>query len=169
MRPTLLLNFTYEPLRIIDWKKAVILLYLGKAEPVSSYDITIRSVSVSMGLPAVIRLLKYVKDGRRVYLRFSRENVYIRDNYTCQYCGRRFPPSKLTYDHVIPKSRGGETNWTNIVTCCEECNRKKGDRTPEEAGMKLIKQPKRPVMLPGMSIKRRTIPPEWKPYLFLED
>ncbi len=169
MKPTLLLNFTYEPLRIIDWKRAVILIYLGKAEPVSTYNIKIRSVSFSMDLPAVIRLLKYVKDGRRIYVRFSRENVYIRDNYTCQYCGRKFPSSKLTYDHVIPKSRGGETSWTNIVTCCEECNRKKGDRTPEEAGMKLIKQPKRPVLLPGMSIKTRPIPQEWKPYLFMED
>ncbi len=167
MPPTLLLNFTYEPLRVIDWKKAVILIFLGKAEAISSYDKVIRSVSFSMPLPAVVRLLKYVKNGRKTYMRFSRENVFIRDNYTCQYCGKKFPPSQLTYDHVIPKSRGGATDWTNIVTCCKRCNRIKGGRTPEEAGMKLIKQPRRPIMLPGMQVHRRNIPEEWKPYLFL--
>ncbi len=168
MPPALLLNFTYEPLRVIDWRKAIVLIFLGKAEPVKNYDKVVRSVNLTMPLPAVIRLLKYVKNGRKVYLRFSRENVFLRDNYTCQYCGKKFPPSKLTYDHVIPKSRGGTTDWTNIVTCCERCNRLKGDRTPEEAGMKLLKPPRRPVLLPGMQLYKKNIPDEWKPYLFME-
>lgn len=165
--PALLLNATYEPLKVINWKKAVILVLLGRVEVIEEYDREIRSVSFSLRLPSVVRLLKYVK-GRPNGIRFSRRNVYLRDGYRCQYCGREFPPHELTCDHVIPRSRGGETDWTNVVTCCKECNHRKGGRTPEEAGMKLLREPKRPHWLPfiHLSLVQGKTPPSWHEYLY---
>jgi len=162
-----LLNITYEPLKIIDWKKALNLLFLGKVEVLEEYDKEIHSVSFTIKLPAVVRLLKMIK-WRKKPVKFSRQNIYIRDNYSCQYCGRKLSPEELTYDHVIPKSKGGKTEWENIVTCCPECNRKKGGRTPTEAGMKLLKKPTRPKWLPAIRIKigYKNIPQSWRDYLY---
>ncbi len=165
MEQVLLLNVTYEPLKVIDWKKALTLLFLGKVEVLEEYEREIHSVRFTIKLPSVIRLLKMVKWVKRP-VKFSRKNIYIRDNYRCQYCGRKLSPRELTYDHVIPKSRGGKTVWENIVTCCPECNRKKGGRTPEEAGMKLLKKPKRPKWLPSVRIDLYDIPPTWRDYLY---
>jgi len=124
MEKVLLLNLTYEPLKIINWKKAVTLLLLGKVEVLEEYNKEVHAVSFKIKLPSVVRLLKLVK-WKKAPVKFSRQNIYERDNYSCQYCGRHMPPEDLTYDHVIPKSRGGKTVWTNIVTCCVDCNRKK--------------------------------------------
>ncbi len=166
MRPSLLLNATFEPIGVISWKKAVVLSFLGKAEVVSAYDQVIHSVSQRYQLPAVLRLIHYVKYRRRE-VKFTRRNIYIRDKYRCQYCGRVFEPKDLTYDHVIPRSRGGKTTWTNVVTCCHACNRKKGDRTPREADMKLHSKPKEPLWHPMIhfSVDPEQIPDAWRDYL----
>jgi 5-methylcytosine-specific restriction endonuclease McrA len=165
---TLLLNSTYEPLKVIPWQRAMILMWLGKVEVVRSYDRVIRSVSFRVALPAVVRLLRFVRKKRQP-LSFSRKNLFGRDENTCQYCRQRLDTSELTYDHVLPRSRGGKTEWTNIVTCCVDCNRKKGGRTPEQAGMRLIKQPRRPDTLPThvtITISMNTAPEAWRDFLY---
>ena len=145
MEQTLLLNASYEPLKIVHWQKAVTLWCQGKVEVISVYDREIRAVSFSFKLPSVIRLLRYIKIKRRFdYVPFSRANIYARDDHRCQYCGDGFPTSELTFDHVVPVAQGGRKDWENIVTCCVTCNRRKGGRTPAEAGMHLLRHPKRP-------------------------
>jgi 5-methylcytosine-specific restriction endonuclease McrA len=167
MEHVLLLNITYEPLRIINWKKAITLLCLGKVEVIEEYGRDIHSVSFSIKLPSVVRLLKLVKRPKSP-VKFSRQNIYARDRYRCQYCGRRHPTEELTYDHVLPKSRGGKTKWENIVTCCVACNRKKGGRTPPEASMRLVRKPVRPTWVPALRITVgfKEIPQTWRDYLY---
>ncbi|MCF8083013.1 MAG: HNH endonuclease [Deltaproteobacteria bacterium] len=167
MEQVLLLNITYEPLRIINWKKAVTMLTLGKVEVLEEYGTEIHSVSFTLKLPSVVRLLMMAKKPK-TSVKFSRQNIYARDKYHCQYCGRKFPTEDLSYDHVIPKSRGGKTVWTNIVTACLACNRKKGGRTPKEARMRLIRKPTEPKWLPALrvTIGYKTIPHSWRDYLY---
>jgi len=167
MENVLLLNITYEPLRIINWKKAITMLCLGKVEVIEEYHEEIHSISFTIKLPSVIRLLKMVKRPKSP-VKFSRHNIYARDRYRCQYCGNRFPIEDLTYDHVLPRSRGGKTEWENIVTCCIECNRNKGGRVPAETSMKLIRKPKRPTWVPAIriTIGFREIPQTWRDYLY---
>jgi len=154
MENVLVLNITYEPLKIVNWKKAITLLFLGKVEVLEEYGREIHSVSFTVKLPAVVRLLRMVKRPKTP-VKFSRQNIYARDKYRCQYCGRKFAPEELTYDHVLPRSRGGKTEWRNIVTCCVECNRRKGGHTPAEAGMKLIRKPSRPKWVPALRLPSR--------------
>ena len=167
MENVLLLNVTYETLKVIDWRRAVTLLVMGKVEVLEEYSREVRSISFSIKLPAVVRLLRLVKRPK-VPVRFSRQNIYTRDKHKCQYCGRRFPPEELTYDHVIPKSRGGRTVWSNIVTCCVGCNSAKGGRTPAEARMTLIREPARPAWLPFLrvTVGVRDMPGSWRDYLY---
>ncbi|RLB41283.1 MAG: HNH endonuclease [Deltaproteobacteria bacterium] len=167
MEHVLLLNITYEPLRIINWKKAITLLLLGKVEVLEEYGREIRSVSFTIKLPSVVRLLRLVKRPKSP-VKFSRQNIYARDKYRCQYCGQKFSSEELTYDHVIPRSRGGKTEWENIVTCCVDCNRRKGGRTPSEAGMRLIKKPEKPTWVPALriTIGFREVPQSWRDYLY---
>jgi 5-methylcytosine-specific restriction endonuclease McrA len=169
MEQTLLLNATYEPLKVVHWQKAITLWCQGKVEVISSYDREVRSPSVSFKLPSVIRLLRYIKIKRNVdYVPFSRANIYARDDHACQYCGERFPASQLTFDHVIPVARGGRKEWENIVTCCIPCNRRKGDLLPDEAGFRLVRRPRRPPALPHLTLSlgvHRT-PDSWRDYLF---
>jgi 5-methylcytosine-specific restriction endonuclease McrA len=168
MEWTLLLNSTFEPLKIISWKKAVIMVMLGKVEVVEEYERLIRGVSFALRLPAVIRLNRFIKR-RAPIVKFSRQNLYVRDRGKCQYCGTLFEQKELTYDHVIPRSKGGQTEWTNVVTCCIACNLKKGGRTPEEAGMSLIRKPKVPIWIPLMTVSLGIVeaPDPWKNYLYL--
>jgi 5-methylcytosine-specific restriction endonuclease McrA len=169
MEQTLLLNSTYEPLKIVHWQKAVTLWVQGKVEVLSRYDREVRSVSFSFRLPSVIRLLRRVKVKRRFdYVPFSRANIYARDHYACQYCGRAFPTSDLTFDHVVPVAHGGRKDWENIVTCCITCNRRKGGRTPEQAGMRLVRLPRRPDKAPALRITLRLhdAPESWRDYLY---
>lgn len=170
MEWTLLLNSTFEPLKVIHWKKAVLMVLLDKVEVLEEYDRLIRGIRFSMKLPAVIRLRRFIQRNR-ILVKFSRQNLFIRDRRTCQYCGEPFEPNELTYDHVIPRSKGGQTEWTNVVTCCTACNLKKGGRTPEEAGMSLIKKPKAPVWIPLLYkiLKIEEPPLLWKHYLYLEN
>jgi len=167
MEQVLLLNLSYEPLKIINWKKAITLVFLGKVEVVEEYSREIHSVSFTIKLPSVVRLLKMVRRSQSP-VKFSRQNIYARDRYSCQYCGSHLPTEDLTYDHVIPKSRGGKTEWKNIVTCCMKCNRKKGGRTPNEASMKLIRKPTRPTWIPAIRITVgfKEVPQSWRDYLY---
>ena len=155
MDQTLVLNATYEPLRIVSWQKAMTLLFQGKVEVIAVYEREIRGVTVRVKLPSVLRLLRHVRMKRPFAdVPFSRTNVYARDEHRCQYCHRRCSPSQLTFDHVIPVARGGHKGWDNIVTCCIPCNRKKGDRTPDEAGMQLGRRPQRPRSWPHLTLSR---------------
>jgi 5-methylcytosine-specific restriction endonuclease McrA len=169
MEQTLLLNATFEPLKVVHWQKAVTLWCQGKVEIVSVYDREIRAVSFTFKLPSVIRLLRFVHIKRRVdYVPFSRANIYARDRYSCQYCGGTFATSELTFDHVTPVAHGGRKDWENIVTCCISCNRKKGGRTPEQAGMRLIRHPRRPDKAPALriTIGLRNAPESWRDYIY---
>ena len=169
MEQTLLLNASYEPLRVVHWQKAITLWCQGKVEVISVYDREVRAVSITFKLPSVIRLLRYVRVKRRLdYVPFSRANIYARDEYCCQYCGDTLPMTELTFDHVIPVAQGGRKDWENIVTCCITCNRKKGGRTPEEAGMRLTRLPKRPQSTPAIriTIGLRHAPDSWRDYLY---
>ena len=169
MEQTLLLNATYEPLKVVHWQKAITLLYQGKVEVISEHDREIRAVSFRIKLPSVIRLLRYIKIKRRFdYVPFSRANIYARDNHSCQYCGDQFPTSELTFDHVVPVAQGGRKDWENIVTCCVSCNRRKGGRTPAEAGMHLLRAPRRPDSAPAVQITigLRHAPQSWRDYLY---
>ena len=169
MEQTLLLNASYEPLKVVHWQKAVTLWCQGKVEVISVYDREIRAVSISFKLPSVIRLLRYIKIKRRFdYVPFSRANIYARDGYTCQYCAQSFPTPELTFDHVVPVAQGGRKDWENIVTCCVTCNRRKGGRTPAEAGMRLLRVPKRPDSAPAIRITvgLRNAPESWRDYMY---
>ena len=169
MEQTLLLNATYEPLKVVHWQKAVTLWCQGKVEIIAHHDREVRAVSFSFKLPSVIRLLRYVRIKKRFdYVPFSRANIYARDEFTCQYCAETYPTQELTFDHVVPVSQGGRKDWENIVTCCVSCNRRKGGRTPEEARMRLIRTPRRPMSAPAIriTIGLRSAPESWRDYLY---
>jgi 5-methylcytosine-specific restriction endonuclease McrA len=156
---TLLLDSSYFPVRVINWQKAMILLISGRAEVVDEYsNIKIRSVTQSFQLPKVLRLFGMHQGSKMV--RFSRYNVFWRDQLTCQYCGHQDHSTNLTFDHVIPVSRGGPTNWSNVVTCCKPCNMKKANRTPEEASIRLLKKPQRPKWTPHLCLKLKDNDPD---------
>lgn len=167
MNPALLLNATYEPLSIVSWKKAITLLILGKAEMLAEQSSVARSATQIFKLPAVLRLVRRVSVPRS-RVQFSRDNVYRRDGYCCQYCGDQFMKEKLTFDHVLPRSRGGRATWKNIVASCQPCNLSKGNRTPEEAQMPLLKQPGEPRWWPfsSSSANFEKHPEAWRPYLW---
>jgi 5-methylcytosine-specific restriction endonuclease McrA len=170
MESTLLLNTTFEPISVLSWKKAVTLVFLGKVEVLKEYERVIRGVSLTMKQPAVVRLLRLVRNNH-VNVKFSRRNIFLRDDHTCQYCGKKAEPKSLTWDHLIPRSRGGEAEWTNIVTSCIECNLKKGDKLPEEAGMHPQRRPARPnrFYMLTLLVDTRVMPDYWKDYVFLRD
>ena len=136
-----------------------------KASLKTPHEDWIRSVNFEIQVPRVIRLLFYDRLPKQT-IRFNRRNIFARDANRCQYCGRRFPTSELSLDHVIPRSRGGETSWENIVCSCVKCNVKKGGRTPHEASMQLIRPPVRPKRSPLLSIKLGNPKYEsWKTFL----
>lgn len=150
MSETLVLDQSYQPLARVPWQKAIVLLFTDKVEVVEHYsDREVRSVSVTIKMPSVVRFLKKIKRRKRP-VKFSRENVYNRDGGKCQYCSKDLTKSESTYDHVLPKSRGGKTDWDNIVIACGKCNQKKRNRTPEEAGMHLKCKPYKPKYLPSL-------------------
>jgi 5-methylcytosine-specific restriction endonuclease McrA len=161
----LILNQNYEPMSVISARKAVVLLYLGKAEMIASQDgKRVRAVSMSMPFPSIVRLSVYVHvPYKRIIL--SRKNILRRDAHRCQFCGRGDLP--LTVDHVVPLSRGGEDTWENLVCACVECNNRKGDRTPEEARMPLRRTPRRPNHVTFIRHFVEALDERWKPYLFL--
>lgn len=133
---------SYFPLSLWSWQEAVKAVFSGRVNVVSEYDREIRSPSFSCRLPSVISLKDYAPTARRPA--FTRFNVFLRDHFSCQYCGRRFAVHDLTFDHVVPRSRGGLTEWLNVVAACGSCNLRKANRTPDEAGMPLIRAPYQP-------------------------
>lgn len=158
------MNQNYEPLTICNVKRAVVLTFLGKAEIVSKVaDKYINTVYRKFDYPSIVRLGFFVRvPYKRIIL--SRKNILKRDNHRCQYCGAT---TNLTIDHIIPKSRGGEETWENLVTACIKCNNKKGDRTLDEAGMILTSKPKKPSHITFIKSSAGKLEDTWKPFLYL--
>jgi 5-methylcytosine-specific restriction endonuclease McrA len=161
----LVLNQNYEPMSVCNVRKAIILLFLGKAELIESHQgKALRSVTMTMPFPSVVRLGIYIRVPYRKII-LSRKNILRRDGHRCQYCGRGDLP--LTIDHIAPKSRHGEDTWENLVTACVSCNNKKGDRTPEEAKMPLVRKPMKPNHVMFIRHFVGNVDERWKPYLFM--
>jgi 5-methylcytosine-specific restriction endonuclease McrA len=163
----LLLNASYEPLNVCSWKRAVVLLMKGKAVAVERQQEDV--LPHRFPRPVVIRLLHYVKIPHKE-IPLTRRNVMHRDNYTCQYCGRK---ADLTIDHILPRSRGGKDTWENVTVACLKCNIKKGDRTPAEAGYTLHQKPTRPFNFVQFELsKQRRVDSHhydtWRKYLFVD-
>ncbi len=178
----LVLNKSFLPVQITTVRRAFCLLYAGIAKAVNSQyetfdyeswhqlsierqDETIGLVDRAIKIPRVILLTAYDRVPKR-RVRFSRHNIFARDKNTCQYCGKKFPRVDLNLDHVIPRSQGGSSTWENVVCSCHQCNRKKGGKTPEQARIKLISQPKRPAWTPPLNVSLQEIMrKEWVPFL----
>lgn len=187
---TLILNQEYRPHKIVTWQDAVTSMFKGSIEILVQYDEVLTRLdrrtlnafpdlkkalrqvigtdteSLEIKVPAVAVLRRRInryKSG----VKFSRINVHLRDDFTCQYCDKKLPMSMLNKDHVVPRAQGGRTVWDNIVTSCIKCNDKKADKTPEEAGMQLLVVPVKPKVLPMNEpyIDPRKAPPEWAPYI----
>lgn len=144
---TLVLNADFRPvsahpLSVWSWRDALTALLLDRVMLVANYDVFAHSPSFEIAVPSVVAL-KHYQDLTK-YPAFTRYHIYLRDSWRCQYCAERFRPEQLTFDHVIPKSRGGRTTWENVVTACAPCNHRKGNRTPREARMALLRRPDRP-------------------------
>ena len=165
MNNVLVLNATYEPLNVVSVRRAIVLLLKEKAELVEAAEAQLRAERVQFPVPLVIRLVTYIKVPRRFDLPVSRRTVLSRDNYTCQYCGAQPGKEELTIDHVLPRSRGGTHTWDNVVTACGPCNRRKGNRTPEEAGMPLSRPPYRPRYVAVALLGRGDVREVWDKYL----
>ncbi len=181
----LVLNRVFQPVHITSVRRAFSLLYQGVAkaldEQLQLFDFeswsalsaarhdAVQTVSRRIRVPRVVVLVAY-EHLPKARVRFSRFNIYARDDSTCQYCGRRFPRSELNLDHVVPRSRGGSTNWENVVCSCVPCNLRKGGRTPEEAGMRLLRHPARPRWTPVFrNAARRAFYREWVPFLSMAE
>jgi 5-methylcytosine-specific restriction endonuclease McrA len=178
----LVLNKSFLPVQITTVRRAFCLLYAGIAKAVNSRyetfdyaswhqlsiernDETIGLVDRVIKVPRVILLIAYDRVPKR-RVRFSRYNIFSRDKNTCQYCGKKFPRVDLNLDHIIPRSQGGTSIWENVVCSCHQCNRKKGGKTPEQARMKLISQPKRPAWTPPLNVSlQEVMRREWVPFL----
>lgn len=187
---TLILNQQYRPHNIVDWKDAVTDMFRGAVEVLVQYDEVLAHIDrqtlgtfpelrkalrqvigtdaeeLTIKVPAVVVLRRKVS-AHKSGVKFSKINICLRDDFTCQYCGTKLPMSKLNYDHVIPRSKGGKTEWTNITISCYPCNDRKGNKTPEEAGMPLLSVPVKPKVLPMNEpfIDHRRAPPEWEPFI----
>jgi 5-methylcytosine-specific restriction endonuclease McrA len=165
--PVLVLNASYEPINICAARRALVLVLKGVATAEEQSHIAVRSARKSIPLPSVIRLIGYRRIPHQTRS-LSRKNILVRDRFTCQYCQRTLGSTELTLDHVLPRSRSGETAWENLVACCHDCNNRKGSRTPEEAGMRLSRQP-RPFSLHTSRHLMRLVgkgDEQWKKYLF---
>ena len=177
MSDTLVLNKNYYAIHIMDWQRAISLLYQGHAhaldEDLQAYDFEdwkelsaameshpggfVHTVTYRIAVPEVIRLTRYDRLPR-AEVKFTRRNIYEHYRHRCCYCGEKFKTSELNLDHVIPRSKGGLTEWSNIVTACVPCNTRKSDRLPQEAGMKLLVRPTRPVWKGSKSLLKFSIP-----------
>ncbi|MEE9182338.1 MAG: HNH endonuclease [candidate division NC10 bacterium] len=144
LNKVLVLNRSYEPLQVCDARRAIILLFTGRAERIEDTADLIRSPSVAMLIPSVIRLERYIRRPPTHILSFNKKNILKRDGYTCLYCGRN-GGERMTIDHVVPRFLGGKTIWENVVSACRTCNTRKGNRTPQQAGMRLPQKPSKPI------------------------
>jgi len=166
-KPVLVLNASYEPINVCAARRALVLVLKGVASAEELSQSLIYSSRQALPMPSVIRLLEYRRIPHQTRS-LSRKNILMRDRYTCQYCHRTMPSGELTLDHVIPRSRAGETTWENLVACCHPCNNRKGSRTPDEAGMKLARAP-RPFSLHTSRHLMRLLAKSddrWQKYLF---
>ncbi len=164
-RAVLVLNQNYEPLNVCSVRRALTLVFRGKASHVELGEGAVRSVSTSFEVPSVVRLERYIRAPRRRVV-LSKRNVLRRDNYQCQYCGSQ--DRKMTIDHVIPRKENGPATWENLVAACVSCNARKGSRKPEQAGLALIRRPKRPNNVTFIRNYVGVSDHRWKPYLFLD-
>ena len=164
-RAVLVLNANYAPMMVCTAKRAICMEYLDKVDILANYNDKIHSPTITYDLPSVIKIKDYVRyDNLSVDL--NRKNVIARDEHICQYCGISKIP--LTIDHVTPKGRGGIDSWENLVAACKPCNQKKGDRMPDEVGMALKRNPKRPNRLYYFQRFVKEQQKDWYPYLFME-
>lgn len=172
MQRCLVLNSDYTFLGVASWQQSISAVFSGKAIVESEYDNEVHSVSLTIKVPAVIRLRKYVKIlyDRITFVSFTKHNLFIRDNFTCQYCGTKPEHRKLSLDHILPESRNGLTNWENCVAACHPCNLIKDNRTPQEAKMHLLKVPTKPKGFKQiLKIKLGEIHKLWYQYLGIEE
>lgn len=171
--PALVLNadfrpLSYFPLSLWSWQDAVKAVFLDRVNIVSNYDHMVHSPSFTMRLPSVIALKEYIHLSRRPA--FTRFNVFLRDRFDCQYCGTPFPVPELTFDHVTPRSSGGHTTWTNVVTACSACNLAKSNKTTREAKMYPRQKPYQPTTW-QLQDNGRSFPPNylhesWRDFLY---
>ena len=145
--PCLVLNADYQPLSYFPlslwgWQDTIKAVFLNRVNIVAEYDVKVNSTSFSMYLPSVISLKKYIPIKKTIP--FTRFNLFLRDRFVCQYCNKKFKACELTFDHVVSRSRGGSSNWQNVVSACFKCNNKKGSLSYKEAGMNLIRKPQKP-------------------------
>jgi 5-methylcytosine-specific restriction endonuclease McrA len=166
-KPVLVLNASYEPINICAARRALVLVLKGvaSAEEVTSH--AVHSTRRTVSLPSVIRLLEYRRIPHQTRS-LSRKNILLRDRNICQYCGAVLPSGELTLDHVIPRSRGGASTWENLVACCHSCNRRKGNQYVQEAGMKLMREPRAFNLHTSRHIMRLIghSDAKWRKYLF---
>jgi 5-methylcytosine-specific restriction endonuclease McrA len=165
MSSVLVLNATFEPLSVVSLHRAIVLLLKNKAEIIESAEERIRAATMSLPYPLVIRLVYYVRIPRRVGVPLTRRAIFMRDDYTCQYCGDHPAKAELTVDHVIPRVRGGGNHWENVVCACLRCNTHKGSRTPEEANMPLRTEPYKPLYCAVVLLSQATIHESWGKYI----
>ncbi len=163
MQQVLVLNASYEPLNVTSVRRAHVLVFKGKAEVLEELDRPLHSASTTYPWPHVIRLVQYVRVPRAVQRKISRRALFARDGWRCAYCGTT--SGRLTLDHVVPRSRGGESVWENVVTACAPCNHKKGNRTLEESGLHLLRPPRAPAPVLFIQLAAPKIPNGWQPYL----
>ena len=162
----MVLNQSYEPIMVIGARRAIILILSEKVDALENYRELIHSAYLTLPLPSVIKLKQYAKI-RRKDIVLSRKNILKRDNHTCQYCGIRSVP--MTIDHIVPRQRGGEDSWYNLVAACVVCNTRKGNRTPKAAQMKLVKRARKPTMILHLQKFVKQFQGTWRPYLFMQD
>ena len=171
--PALILNADYQPisyfpLSLWSWQDSIKAVFLDRVNIIAEYESEVRSSSFSMKIPSVIALKKYIPISKKPP--FTRFNLFLRDNFTCQYCGDIFTSNELTFDHVIPKSKGGETKWENVVAACAKCNLKKSDLFLTEVNMKLIKKPFTPtnsqLQVVGKKFPPNYLHKSWMDYVY---
>jgi len=171
--PALVLNadfrpLSYFPLSLWSWQDAVKAVFMSRVNVISQYDRVVTSPSMEMQLPSVISLKEYVPMSRRPA--FTRFNVFLRDSFSCQYCGTGFKAEDLTFDHVVPRAKGGRTLWSNVVTACEPCNLRKGHRMPRECGMHPFRKPHQPtnheLQANGRSFPPNYLHESWRDFLY---
>jgi len=163
LEQVLVLNASYEPLNVCSVRRAHVLVWKGKAEVLESLDRPLTAATTAYVWPHVIRLRVYVRVPRAVKRRISRRALFARDGFRCVYCGDS--SHRLTLDHVVPRSRGGDSVWENVVTACAPCNLRKGDRLLEEASMTLARQPKPPAPVLFIRLAAHRVPETWRRYL----
>jgi len=165
-KKVLLLNQSYQPLMILNAKRAVILSFTDKVDVIERYSSQIHSINLSMFLPSVIRLKNYVRFNKK-NIPLTRRNILKRDNYICQYCNKK--SNFMTIDHIIPKHKGGRDLWENLVAACVSCNTKKGNKMLKDSGMLLNKKPKAPSLLFNIQNNLSNSQDSWRPYLFMKE